>query len=306
MHYTIVYRELSSLEKDLGFSARALYAASYHRDSHYRRTSIPKGNGQYRELCLPDDFLKAIQRSIAEHLLVYEEISPYATAYRPGGSTLINARPHVGRPVLLKLDIRHFFDHIIYPQVKEKVFPEDRYSEANRVLLTMLCVYPDSLPQGAPTSPMISNIIMKDFDNTVGSWCRRKNIVYTRYCGDMTFSGDFVPREVIDLVRGELRKMGFFLNDRKTVVLRDGQKKAVTGIVVNEKPNTAAAYRRKLRQELYFCRKYGVEEHIQRLGLDIPASDYIRRLLGRVNYVLQITPGNSEMQRYKAWLLDLR
>ena len=174
------------------------------------------------------------------------------------------------------------------------------------MLLTMLCVYPDSLPQGAPTSPMISNIIMKDFDNTVGSWCRRKNIVYTRYCDDMTFSGDFAPREVIDLVRGELRKMGFFLNDKKTVVLRDGQKKAVTGIVVNEKPNTTAAYRRKLRQELYFCRKYGVEEHIQRLGLDIPASDYIRRLLGRVNYVLQITPGNSEMQRYKAWLLDLR
>lgn len=299
----IVYRELSSLEKDLGFSAKALYAVSYHRNSYYRHTKIPKGNGEYRELCVPDEFLKAIQRSITNNLLAYEEISPFATAYRIGGSTLLNARPHVGKPILLKLDIRHFFDNIIYPQIKEKVFPSERYSEANRILLTLLCMYRDALPQGAPTSPAISNIIMKDFDNIVGNWCLGKNIAYTRYCDDMTFSGDFEPREAISFVKQELRKMGFFLNDKKTTVVRDGQKKIVTGIVVNEKPNASASYRRKLRQELYFCKKYGVEEHIRRLGLEIPASAYIMQLLGRVNYVLQIIPENLEMQECKAWLL---
>ncbi|MGM9639251.1 MAG: reverse transcriptase family protein [Butyricicoccaceae bacterium] len=300
----IVYRELSSLEKDMGFSARALYAASSHRPSHYRRSRIPKGGGEYRELCMPDGFLKAIQRSIAEHLLAYEAVSPFATAYRPGGSTLVNARPHVGRPVVLKLDIRHFFDRIIYPMVKEKAFPAQRYSEANRVLLTLLCTYQDALPQGAPTSPAISNIVMKDFDDQVGRWCRERGIVYTRYCDDMTFSGDFAPRAVIDFVRPALREMGFFLNDGKTVAVRSGQKKTVTGIVVNEKPNVPASYRRQLRQELYFCRKYGVEEHIRRTGADIAAADYLRQLLGRVNYVLQITPDNAEMRQYRAWLLQ--
>ena len=97
--------------------------------------------------------------------------------------------------------------------------------------------------------------------------------------------------------------MGFFLNDKKTVAVRKGQKKIVTGIVVNEKTNVSAAYRRKLRQELYFCKKYGIEEHIRSLGLEIPASAYIMQLLGRVNYVLQITPKNLEMQGYKTWLL---
>ena len=159
----IVYGELSSLEKDLGFSAKALYSVNYHRWEHYRKTKIPKGNGKLRELCVPDEFLKAIQRSIADNLLAYEEISPFATAYRPGGSTLVNARPHVGQPVVLKLDIRHFFDHIIYPLVKEKAFPAECYSETNRILLSMLCIYKYALPQGAPTSPVISNTVMKDF-----------------------------------------------------------------------------------------------------------------------------------------------
>lgn len=302
----IIYRELSSLETDLGFSAKALYGVSYHRHKHYHPAKVPKGNGEFRELCVPDEFLKTIQRRIADRLLVYEAISPFAAAYRPGGSTLVNAAPHVGKPVLLKLDIRRFFDHIIYPMVKEKAFPAERYSEANRILLSMLCIYKDALPQGAPTSPVISNIIMREFDDTVGAWCLSKGITYTRYCDDMTFSGDFEPCEVIQFVKNELGKSGLFLNDKKTVVLRDGQKKAVTGIVVNEKPNVSAAYRRKLRQELYFCQKYGLDEHIHRLGLDISAPQYAMQLLGRVNYVLQITPDNAEMRQYKEWLLQKR
>ena len=300
----IVYRELSSLVQDLGFSAQALYSASYRRHEHYRSARIPKGNGEYRELWVPDDFLKAIQRSIARNLLAYEEISPYATAYRPGGSTSVNAKPHVGKPVLLKLDIRQFFDHIIYPLVKEKAFPAARYSESNRILLALLCIHKDALPQGAPTSPVISNIIMKDFDNTVGRWCAGKGITYTRYCDDMTFSGDFDPAEVKAFVRQELRKCGFFLNDKKTVVVRDGQKKTVTGIVVNQRMNVPADYRRKLRQELYYCRRYGVEEHLRRTGSSLTAEAYIRRLLGRVNYALQINPNQPELQTYRKWLRE--
>lgn len=300
----ITYRELSSLTKDLGFSAKALYSVSYHRYSHYHKTQLPKGNGEYRELCVPDDFLKTIQRRIAERLLAYEEISPFATAYRFGGSTLENAVPHVGQPVLLKMDIRHFFDHIIYPLVKEKAFPTDRYSESNRILLTMLCMFKDTLPQGAPTSPVISNIIMKDFDNTIGSWCMSREIAYTRYCDDMTFSGDFEPTEVIKLVAYELRKMGLFINDKKTTVVRDGQKKIVTGIVVNEKPNVSAEYRRKLRQDLYFCQKFGVAEHMRRTGIAISEEQYIRRLLGKVNHVLTIAPDNPEIHQHKKWLFQ--
>ena len=137
----IVYKELSSLTKEFGFSAHALYSATNYRRKHYHKTKIPKGNGEFRELSVPDNFLKAIQRKILEKLLCYEEVSPYATAYVYGGSTKRNARVHVGQPVILKLDIKHFFDSIIYPMIKEKAFPAKKYSENNRILLSLLCIH---------------------------------------------------------------------------------------------------------------------------------------------------------------------
>lgn len=302
----IVYRELSSLEKDLGVSARVLYTLSNQTRRHYRTVRIPKGNGEFRELRVPDAQLKAVQSRIARRLLVLEEISPYATAYRPGGSTLRNATPHVGQPLVLKLDIRRFFDHAIYPLVKEKAFPSTRYSEPNRILLTLLCMDRDALPQGAPTSPAISNLILRDFDDTVGAWCAERDIAYTRYCDDMTFSGTFDPRAVKALVRSELKKRGFFLHEQKTVLVGRGQRQSVTGIVVNDRPRVSATDRRKLRQEWYYCQKFGVADHLRHVGSDLSAEDYLAQLLGRVNYVLSVDPEDREMRACRQWLMTHR
>ena len=298
----IVYRELSSLEKDLEVSAKALYTLSNQIHRHYHNVKIPKGNGEFRELSVPDNFLKAIQSRIAQNILSQEEVSPYAMAYRPGTSTLTNAMPHVGQPMVMKMDIKHFFDHCMYPLVKERAFPAEKYSESNRVLLALLCVHRDALPQGAPTSPAISNIILRDFVRVVGAWCQAHNIVYTRYCDDMTFSGLFDPYTVKKIVKDELKKLGFFINDKKTVVLRNGQRKVVTGIVVNEKPQASATYRRKLRQELYYCHKFGIDGHIAKIGLDVSMAAHKAQLLGRVNYALSINPNDKELQRYREWL----
>ncbi len=298
----IVYKELSSLTQALGFSPRALYTLSNNISSHYHRVSVPKTNGEYRELSVPDGSMKTVQRRIAESLLAYEEISPYATAYRVCGSTVVNARPHLGSVTILKLDIKHFFDSIIYPLVKEKAFPSYKYSESNRILLTILCLYRDALPQGAPTSPVISNIIMKDFDNTIGEWCAARNIKYTRYCDDMTFSGNINRQEIVAFVKKELARLGFFLNDGKTVFAKRGQKKLVTGIVVNKKLNTSSAYRKMLRQELYYCRKFGVQSHLECTKADMDEKSYLRKLLGKVNYVLSVDKSNKEVLEYKNWL----
>ncbi len=295
----IVYREFSSLSEDLGFSGKTLYGVSNSVTKHYHAASIPKRSGGARELHIPDDLLKTIQSRIAERLLPLEAISPYATAYRPGGSTKINAAPHVGKQILLKLDIRRFFDSITYPMVKAKAFPAARYSEANRILLSILCVYKDALPQGAPTSPAISNIVMKDFDDTVGRWCAARRIAYTRYCDDMTFSGAFDPVPVTAFVKEELRKMGFFLNREKTAAVRQGQRQQVTGIVVNARPGVPSDYKRKLRQEVYYCRKYGVESHIAKIGAEGTAAAYLSGLLGRIRYVLSVEPDNKDMRAFK-------
>ena len=297
----IVYKELCSIEKDLGFSSKTLYGLSNNLEKHYHTVCIPKSDGSQRKLSVPDLILKSVQKSIADHLLIQYPISKYAKAYKVGSSVQKNARPHVGKKKVLKLDIEGFFDHIWYSQVKDKVFYQEKYSEPIRVLLTMLCYYKDSLPQGAPTSPAITNIIMYDFDETVGAFCNEKSIAYTRYCDDMTFSGDFDEKEVISLVKNELSKLGLHLKNRKTSVIPVIKRQRVTGIVVNEKVNVAKEYKKKIRQELYYIRKFGLDGHLHKIGMS-DREKYVLSLRGRIAFVLQTIPNDGEFLEYKKFL----
>ena len=301
----IVYRELSSIEKDLGFSAKTLYGLSNSLEKHYHTVYLPKSDGSKRKLSVPDLILKLVQKSIADNILIQYPISKYAKAYKPGSSIQKNARPHVGKKKILKLDIEGFFDHILYSRVKDTVFYEEKYSESIRILLTMLCYYNDSLPQGAPTSPAITNIIMYDFDETVGAFCNEKNIAYTRYCDDMTFSGDFDEKEIISFVKNELFKFCLHLNNRKTAVISASKRQVVTGIVVNEKMNVTKDYKKTIRQEIYYIKKFGLDEHLKRLGIS-DKQQYVLSLKGRIAFVLQTIPNNCEFIEYKNFLDSIR
>ena len=294
----IVYRELKTLGKDLGFPVKTLYALSNNLDKHYRSVSIPKRDKTMRKLSVPDFILKSVQRSIIINILAYYPVSRFACAYRCGASVQKNARPHIGKKKLLKLDIEGFFDHILYSQVKDIVFYKEKFSESVRILLSMLCYYRDSLPQGAPSSPAITNILMADFDETVGAFCESRGIAYTRYCDDMTFSGDFSEKEVIAFVRQELKKRGLFLKNRKTAVVPAYKRQIVTGIVVNEKMNLAREYRRKIRQEMYYIRKFGIDAHLHTIGIT-DKEKYLHSLQGRIAYVLQARPKDKEFLEYK-------
>lgn len=297
--FMVVYTELSSIEKDLGYPAKTLYGLSNNLEKHYHNVYIPKSDGTKRKLSVPDLILKNVQRSIAENILAHYPVSKHATAYKRGSSVQKNAAPHVNKNKILKLDIEGFFDNIIYSKVKDIVFYEPKFSEPIRILLTMLCYYKESLPQGAPTSPAITNIIMYDFDETVGEYCRARGVSYTRYCDDMTFSGDFDEREVISLVKGELKKLGLFLKSRKTAVIHSSKRQTVTGIVVNEKINLTKEYKKKIRQEMYYIEKFGIESHAKNQGIsDIPV--YLLSLKGRIAFVLQTCPDDKEFAKYKS------
>ncbi len=301
----IVYKELASVEQDLGFAAKTLYGLSNNLDKHYHNVYIPKSDGSKRKLSVPDLILKKVQKSIADNILIQYPISRYAKAYKIGSSVQQNARPHVGKKKILKLDIEGFFDHILYSQVKDIVFCKEKYSEPIRILLTMLCYYKDALPQGAPTSPAITNIMMYDFDETVGAFCHEKNIAYTRYCDDMTFSGDFDEREVIGFVKNELYKLGLFLKNRKTAVVPATKRQYVTGIVVNEKMNLTKEYKKKIRQEMYYIKKFGLDGHLKRMNR-FDQKQYILSLKGRIAFVLQTVPNDGEFLEYKKFLDSIR
>ena len=167
----------------------------------------------------------------------------------------------------------------------------------------MLCYYKESLPQGAPTSPAITNIIMYDFDETVGAFCNKKKISYTRYCDDMTFSGDFDEREIIGFVRSELLKLGLFLKKRKTAVIPATKRQTVTGIVVNEKLNLTKGYKKNIRQEMYYIKKFGLDEHLNKRGLT-DKHQYLLSLRGRIAFVLQTVPNDREFLEYQKFLSE--
>lgn len=301
----IVYTELNSIERDLGIPIKTLFSVSNSLSSHYKRVKIPKKNGSFRELSVPDAILKKIQTAIAQKILAYEPISKYAHAYKTGASVQRNASHHVGKKKILKLDIKHFFDSILYVTVKDKCFPAERFSEPIRILLSMLCYNRESLPQGAPSSPIITNIIMRDFDEKVGRFCEEQNVSYTRYCDDMTFSGDFDEKPIIEFVKAELFAYGYLLNGKKTTVVSSSGRQVVTGVVVNEKLTVPAEYKAKIRQEVYFCKKFGVKNHLQHIHYTKDAKAYLQSLLGRVSFVLQTEPMDEEFAGYKAYLIDI-
>lgn len=297
----IVYRELSSVEKDLGFPAKTLYGLSNNLDKHYHIAFIPKSDGTKRKLSVPDLILKKVQKSIAANILAYYPVSTFAKAYKLGTSVQKNAMPHIGKKKILKLDIEGFFDSITYPRVKNTVFFKEKFSEPIRILLTMLCYYRDVLPQGAPSSPAITNIIMYDFDETIGAFCAERGVSYTRYCDDMTFSGDFEEKEIIRTVKNELKKLGLYLKNRKTAVIPFTKRQTVTGIVVNKKINLIKGYKKKIRQELYYIRKFGLNSHLLKIGIT-DKEKYLNSLNGRIAFVLQTTPNDIEFLEYKKFL----
>lgn len=267
-----------------------LYALSNHPENYYHEVRIPKKKGGKRILFVPDPLLKHVQRNILHHILEGMEVSEAATAYKKGSRTADNGKFHVGRKMVLKLDIQDFFGSIIFPMVLHHAFPGKYFPTPAAVMLTHLCCLRECLPQGAPTSPAVSNLVMKPFDETMLQWCRERGIQYTRYCDDMTFSGDFDEKEVIKKVSGFLHAMGMELNHGKTSLCRNGMRQMVTGVVVNEKVQVPVSYRRKLRQEIYYFKKFGWEE---------AETDRERQrniLLGKVNYVLSVNPSDGWFQ----------
>lgn len=290
---------------------RCLYSLSNRGKRHYRKIVLTKRSGGLRTLYAPDILLKTVQRNILRNVLSHFPLSPFATAYREKCSTLDNARPHVEHKQILKLDIENFFDSITFIHVY-RLFRKTELPVAVVTLLTHLCCYRDALPQGAPTSPTISNLIMQRFDDSIGKWCRERGIVYTRYCDDMTFSGDFDARQLKNKVRGLLRDMGLTLNVRKSRLITAARRQTVTGIVVNQKLQLARDIRRKLRQEVYFCQRFGVESHLMRTGAFSPQANqreqrlrYLQSLQGKIAYLLQINPSDAAFQNARSAVRQL-
>lgn len=285
----------------VGYRQEYVYAVSNAQEHFYRRYSIPKKNGGSREISEPLPSLKEIQRWILDNILEKVKISVYAKAYVKGKSIRENARFHKKQKILLSLDIEKFFDNIKSERVYH-VFRDLGYAENVVVMLTNLCCLDGCLPQGAPTSPALSNIILTGFDDQIGNYIKDKKIRYTRYADDMTFSGDFYPGKIIGFVRRKLDPLGLSLNNEKIRTRRQSQRQEVTGVVVNEKMQLPKSLRKRIRQEMYYIRKYGLESHQQ--YCEMTKSNYLEHLRGIIQYGLFINPGDRELRSYIDFLQE--
>ncbi|MEG1146842.1 MAG: reverse transcriptase family protein [Bacilli bacterium] len=285
---------------------KELYNISNNIEKYYKVFKIPKRNGSFRTIYAPSKTLKIIERNILKNILNNKSISKYAKAYHKGITLIDNASPHINKEIVLKLDIKNFFDNIDFLKVYNSCFSIEYFPASVGMILTYLCTYNDFLPQGSPASAYISNLIMKDFDEELGAFCNKLNISYTRYSDDLTFSGLFDVSNLILVVKKMLSKMNFELNKEKIHVIRNNNKQNVTGVIVNKKLRVDNSYRKSIRQEMYYINKFGLTSHLLKINYQHKPSIYINNLLGRILFVLQINNEDKEFIKYKKEVLKLK
>jgi hypothetical protein len=281
-HGLPVIKDLAELRKLLGIKSPNqlgyLLLASDQRGGPYARFNIPKRGGGERVICAPRKQLRWVQRQILDQILAKVPPHPAAHGFVAGRSTVSNAEPHRG--AALKFDLTDFFPTIHYHRVVGLFASLGYYvgdgrfgteDDARRVAPTLarLCCYaPDpeawdgvTLPQGAPTSPAISNLVCRRLDARLDGLARRNLGVFTRYADDLTFS---FKDAALDLGRFRwwvdqvCHQEGFFVNQAKFRVIRASQRQLVTGIVVNDELRIPREERRAFRALLHNCRRHGL------------------------------------------------
>lgn len=259
------------------------YQSEVSKFDHYFRYQVEKSTGGYRTICSPKPFLKTVQGWINKNLLSSLDPSPFATAYVKGGGIVQNASAHVNRPLIIHLDLTEFFSSITYPRIRGLLEAEG-YRKDVSVLLALLCteyqrekrywpcnggiVYvaqmsserqglsSRSLPQGACTSPALSNAIAKPMDIAIGGYVERFGVRYTRYSDDMFLSFPYPDVRLghfLKVIKEKIVAYGFSINEKKTRFLRRHQKQIIAGVVVNKKLNVDRWYYKHLRARLHYC-----------------------------------------------------
>ncbi len=293
----VIYN-ISHLSALVGYNTTYLRRAikSGNTPYFYRKYSIPKKNGGSRTINEPLPSLKEIQQWILNNILYNIPISRYAKAYTKKRGLKDHLKYHKDQNIVLTLDIENFFGMLSIDKVRP-IFLSRGYSEWVSDLITKLCCLNDTLPQGAPTSPRLSNIIMFPFDESISKYCKTKDIKYTRYADDLAFSGDLEKEEIVDLVSSELTKIGLSLNKEKTMYMSRDQPQLISGVLVNKVIQVPRSKRDELRQAFYYIDKFGLESHLAHINSN--KGNYLKHLIGIANYITYINPKDSEAQIIK-------
>ena len=304
----------ADVARAIGVTVPELRWLCYHSEAtpkpHYVYFEIPKRSGGKRLLAAPQPKLAKAQEWVLHSVLEKLATEAPAHGFIKGRSTVTCAAPHVGRDVVVNQDLSDFFPTIGFGRIRG-VFRRLGYSPAVATVLALLCtesprtpvlfeglrhyvaVGPRALPQGACTSPALSNQVARKLDRRLAGMATRHGFAYTRYADDLTFSAARGKREEVAMLLARIRHIveeeGFAVNPKKGRIQRSGKRQSVTGIVVNQKPSVPREEVRLLRSILHHAKTTGLEAQ-NREGIPYFES-HVR---GRIAYIHMVDPARAE------------
>lgn len=256
-----------------------------------------KQHGGRRVIHSPRVFLKTVQLWIKNYILEFLEINEACHAYRKQRSIQTNAAKHLNKKYVANVDIENYFGSISRDNLKNKL--EADFSPLMASCISKLCTVSGILPQGAPTSPILSNYYLLKFDFKIHDICTSLGLSYTRYADDITISGH--DKDKINSVIGTVRKVlveeCLRLNEKKTRIASKGGQQNVTGIVVNDVLQPPREFRKTIRA-MFHKAKFAPEECI----------DSLDRLKGYVNYLksFDVLRCHSSIQQYEGIIKNIQ
>jgi RNA-directed DNA polymerase len=314
---TTVEELAKAMNTSVGMIRYLAYNRIVSKTTHYKRFYIPKKTGGKRLISTPMPKLKHAQYWILENILEKIALKDAAHGFVKKRSIVSNALPHVKAEVVVNIDMKDFFPTITYPRVKG-VFQSFGYSEQIATIFALICTEPECdqieidgqtyfaagterlLPQGAPTSPALTNIICRKLDARLMGIAAKLNFQYTRYADDLTFSASGEATQKLKTLMGFIRKIvkeeKLTIHPDKVRVLRKGARKEVTGIIVNDRPTVNAKELDRFRALLFQIEKDGPAGKHWNNSINLLAS-----IKGYANFVSMVDPikGQPLMERVK-------
>ncbi len=297
----------------LGTTLKGLNYVAYVKDIslQYKKFTIAKKSGGTRIIRAPEDQLKNIQRRLNNILTVIYKPHSAASAFIEGRGIVYNAAKHVKKSAVFNIDLEGFYDQIHFGRVMGLLMAKPYLLQKETAqLIANLCCVDKKLPQGAPTSPVISNMICRTLDRQLSLFAKNNKAQYSRYADDITFSfRSLNQNKVVQIVDGEhlpsnkltkyIEKNGFSINDKKTRYQTYEQRQTVTGLKVNKKVNVDRRYIRATKA-MIFALSNGVDavnSKYQKHNKEKSDTPLAAMVLGRINFISMVKGMDSSVYR---------
>ena len=301
---TKVPAELASeaaLLNHLGLSTKELKKIWWFREKMYNHFNIAKGNGKIRVISAPDVRLKYLQRQLAPLLASMYRVRNPVHGFVPAKSVKTNAQAHLRRRFLLNMDLKDFFPSITEKRISG-VLASLGVDHQAASIIARLCCCSGRLPQGAPTSPVLSNMVCFKLDKELMALAKNARCIYTRYADDITFSshqpmtalfvgplpssGHFSVDLLGLTLLGTVSQNGFAVNPEKAHYADRHSRRMVTGLKVNEFVNVDRRYVRNIRATLYSVETLGLKEAQEKFETKHKGiADLAQHLKGKISWL---------------------